>query len=152
MQRFEMTPQSAFQAVPLAGAERVTAFLRKVYGWMFVGLGVTSAVAFAVAGSPALTQAIFGKMFLFFGHIIEDLPDHYPRAFERRFPMADFRIGHDVSAQFDSRRCLFGMGAFAISHAGNLWRVAPLDKAVVPQSLARIFLVVSAPLCKRCAI
>lgn len=73
MQRFEMTPQSAFQAVPIAGAERVTAFLRKVYGWMFVGLGVTSAVAFGVAGSPALTQAIFGNMFLFFGLIIAEL-------------------------------------------------------------------------------
>jgi len=73
MQRFEMTPQSAFQAVPLAGAERVTAFLRKVYGWMFVGLGVTSAAAFAVAGSPALRELIFGHMLLFFGLIIAEL-------------------------------------------------------------------------------
>jgi len=73
MQRFEMTPQSAFQAVPLAGAERVTAFLRKVYGWMFVGLGVTAAVAFAVAGSPALRELIFGNMLLFFGLIIAEL-------------------------------------------------------------------------------
>ena len=28
-----------------ATAERATAFLRVVYGWMFVGLGMTAAVA-----------------------------------------------------------------------------------------------------------
>ena len=31
-----------------AAAERVTAFLRTVYRWMFVGLGVTAAVAYAI--------------------------------------------------------------------------------------------------------
>lgn len=72
MQRFEMTPASAF-AVAAAPAERVTAFLRKVYGWMFVGLGVTAAVAFAVASSPSLIQAIFGNKLLFFGLIIAEL-------------------------------------------------------------------------------
>jgi len=72
MQRFEMTPASAFAAAA-APAERVTAFLRKVYGWMFVGLGVTAAVAFAVASSEKVTQAIFGNKFLFFGLIIAEL-------------------------------------------------------------------------------
>jgi len=72
MQRFEMTPASAFAAAA-APAERVTAFLRKVYGWMFVGLGVTAAVAFAVASSPSLIQSIFGNKFLFFGLIIAEL-------------------------------------------------------------------------------
>ena len=37
-----------------AAAERVTAFLGAVYRWMFVGLGVTAAVAYVLAGSPAL--------------------------------------------------------------------------------------------------
>lgn len=73
MQRFEMTPSSAFETTTVAGAERVTAFLRKVYGWMVVGLGVTAAVAFAVAGSPTLVQAIFGNPILFFGLIIAEL-------------------------------------------------------------------------------
>lgn len=72
MQRFEMTPASAFAAAA-APAERVTAFLRKVYGWMFVGLGVTAAVAFAVVKSERLTQAIFGNKLLFFGLIIAEL-------------------------------------------------------------------------------
>ena len=39
--------------------ERVTAFLSKVYGWMFLGLLVTAGVAFGVASSPALIQIVF---------------------------------------------------------------------------------------------
>jgi hypothetical protein len=66
MDRFEMTPRSAFEAGALTvSADRVTAFLRKVYGWMFVGLGITAATAFAVASSPALISAIFGNWMVF---------------------------------------------------------------------------------------
>ena len=68
-----MTPQSAFSPTATATAERVTAFLRKVYGWMFVGLGVTAAVALGVASSPTLMQAIFGSKILFFGLVIAEL-------------------------------------------------------------------------------
>jgi FtsH-binding integral membrane protein len=66
--QFPMTPQAAFTTTTVAGAERVTAFLRKVYGWMAVGLGITAAVAFGVAasgfgstiaGSPALYWGLF---------------------------------------------------------------------------------------------
>ena len=64
---FSMTPASAFTTTTVAGAERVTAFLRKVYGWMFVGLGTTAAVAYGVAGSPSLVQALFANRLLFFG-------------------------------------------------------------------------------------
>jgi hypothetical protein len=73
MNEFEMTPQTAFSPTAAATAERVTAFLRKVYGWMFVGLGVTAAVALGVAGSPTLLQAIFGNKLLFFGLMIAEL-------------------------------------------------------------------------------
>jgi FtsH-binding integral membrane protein len=41
-----------------AAAERTFAFLRSVYGWMFIGLAVTAMVGAVVAGSPAATQAI----------------------------------------------------------------------------------------------
>ncbi|MGH9316693.1 MAG: Bax inhibitor-1/YccA family protein, partial [Thermoanaerobaculia bacterium] len=64
MERFEMTPSSAFEATSIAGAERVTAFLRKVYGWMFVGLAITALAAFAVAGSQGIQQLIFGNPLL----------------------------------------------------------------------------------------
>ncbi len=59
MTEFEMTPQSAFSPTATATAERVTAFLKKVYGWMFVGLGVTAAVAWVWPGSPSLMQTFF---------------------------------------------------------------------------------------------
>ncbi len=72
MNRFDMTPASAFQPAPLT-AEKVTSFLRSVYGWMFVGLGITAAVALSVASSPALLQAIFANRLLFFGMIIAEL-------------------------------------------------------------------------------
>ena len=70
---FSMTPASAFATTTVAGAERVTAFLRKVYGWMVVGLGITAVVAYAVAGSPALLQTIFANRMLFFGLVIAEL-------------------------------------------------------------------------------
>ena len=56
-----------------AAAERVTSFLRTVYGWMFVGLGVTAAVASAVAGSPAIMQTIQSNPMLFGGALVAEL-------------------------------------------------------------------------------
>ena len=73
MNEFEMTPQSAFSPAAAVTAERITAFLRKVYGWMFVGLGITAAVALAVAGSPTISQALFTNRFLFFGLMLAEL-------------------------------------------------------------------------------
>jgi FtsH-binding integral membrane protein len=49
---------------------RITAFLRKVYGWLFVGLGITTGVAFAVAGSPTLVRAIFGNPILLIAMVV----------------------------------------------------------------------------------
>ncbi len=54
MNEFEMTPQSAFSPSAAATAERVSGFLRKVYGWMFVGLGISTAVAFGILESGAV--------------------------------------------------------------------------------------------------
>ena len=72
MAEFDTTRGSA--ALPgAADAARVGAFLRTVYGWMCAGLGVTAFVAFAVAGSPALVQAIASNQILFFGLIIAEL-------------------------------------------------------------------------------
>ena len=73
MDRFELTPATAFETPLAVGAERVTAFLRKVYGWMFVGLGITTAVAFAVAGSPMLVRAIFGNPILLIALFIGEI-------------------------------------------------------------------------------
>ena len=58
--------------LPYAGtatgvAERVTSFLRVVYGWMFAGLAVTATVAWLVAGTPALVMAIASNRIAFWG-------------------------------------------------------------------------------------
>ena len=54
-------------------AERVSAFLTKVYGWMFIGLGITAAVAYFVASSPGLTAALMANRLVFFALIVIEL-------------------------------------------------------------------------------
>jgi len=39
--------------------ERVSAFLSKVYAWMFLGLLITAGTALVVSSSPALVSTIF---------------------------------------------------------------------------------------------
>ena len=56
-----------------AARERVTAFLRGVYGWMCIGLAVTAGVAVAVSGSESAVQALISNRFLFFGLMIAEL-------------------------------------------------------------------------------
>ena len=63
----------ALGASSTAADERVAAFLRRVYGWMFVGLSVTAAVAMFVASQPGLVQTIAQNRLVFFGLIIAQL-------------------------------------------------------------------------------
>jgi FtsH-binding integral membrane protein len=72
MNEYEMN-RSYGVVSPVAAAERVTAFLRGVYGWMAVGLGITAAVAYVVAGSPAILNALVMNRFLFFGLMLAEL-------------------------------------------------------------------------------
>jgi uncharacterized protein len=58
---------------PVAAAERVTAFLRSVYGWMCVGLALTALVALQVASSPTLLRTLVANQFLFLGLIAAEL-------------------------------------------------------------------------------
>jgi uncharacterized protein len=44
---------------------RITAFLSRVYGWMFLGLLVTAGTAFAVASSPLLIETFILNRILF---------------------------------------------------------------------------------------
>jgi uncharacterized protein len=70
-----MEPVDGTPAFPTstAAAERVTAFLRAVYGWMFVGLAITAFVAYTIAGSPALIGALVSNHFLFLGLFLAQL-------------------------------------------------------------------------------
>ena len=52
---------------------RVNEFIRSVYNWMAIGLGLTGFVAFYVSNSEALLQLIFGNQLIFFGLIIGEL-------------------------------------------------------------------------------
>lgn len=52
---------------------RVTAFLSKVYGWMFLGLLVTAGTAVVVASSPALIETLILNRILFWILIIGQL-------------------------------------------------------------------------------
>ena len=60
-------------ATPEAAAEKVSAFLWKVYAWMCIGLALTAVVAYTVAGTPTLVRAIVGNQILFFGLIVVEL-------------------------------------------------------------------------------
>jgi uncharacterized protein len=72
-----MTPYEAARertfTSPEAAAERVTAFLRSVYGWMAAGLAITAATAMFVATSPTLATTIFENRILFWALIIAQL-------------------------------------------------------------------------------
>jgi FtsH-binding integral membrane protein len=72
MAQFDMRSPSAFPTTAEASAERTSAFLQKVYGWMFIGLAVTAVVAYTIASSPALLQ-LFSNQLLFFGLILAEL-------------------------------------------------------------------------------
>ncbi|MCA1649884.1 MAG: Bax inhibitor-1/YccA family protein [Acidobacteria bacterium] len=67
-----MTPETAF-STPYAADERVSAFMRSVYGWMAAGLAITAGVAYSVAGSPEIVLAIVNNRALFWGLMIAQL-------------------------------------------------------------------------------
>ena len=72
MDAYEARPGYRVES-PIATAERITAFLRGVYGWMCGGLGVTAVVAFMVAGSPSIVMALVRNQILFFGLMAAEL-------------------------------------------------------------------------------
>jgi len=67
-----MTPDAVF-ATPQAAEERVTSFLRSVYGWMCAGLAITALVAWYVASSPTLVQTLVRTPFLALGLLVAQL-------------------------------------------------------------------------------
>jgi FtsH-binding integral membrane protein len=52
---------------------RVNSFVRSVYNWMAIGLGITGVVAYGVANSPVVKEIVFGAPLVFFGLIIAQL-------------------------------------------------------------------------------
>jgi len=72
MTQYDVTPERAF-TTPYAIDERVTLFLRSVYGWMFAGLAITALVAYSVAQSPSAVVAIARNPFAYWGLMIAQL-------------------------------------------------------------------------------
>ncbi|MEO8602097.1 MAG: Bax inhibitor-1/YccA family protein [bacterium] len=68
-----LNTRSEFGVASVAAAERVTTFLRAVYGWMCVGLAVTAVVAYSVASSPAIVETLVTNRLLFFGLMAAEL-------------------------------------------------------------------------------
>jgi hypothetical protein len=64
--------QSSFVTADLRD-ERVTAFLSRVYGWMFAGLLITALTASAVASSPALLEVFILNRLVFWVLIFAQL-------------------------------------------------------------------------------
>ena len=63
-------------AVPLRqtyAEVQVSGFIRSVYNWMAIGLGLTGLIAYAVANSETMISLIFGNPVLFYGLIIGEL-------------------------------------------------------------------------------
>src|SRR5438477_7578899 len=73
MEPYQFRMEAGLPMTSTAAAERVTAFLRLVYGWMAAGLAITALVAAFVASSPALLQVVVGNRIVFFGLIIAEL-------------------------------------------------------------------------------
>ena len=60
-------------AAALPVADRVSAFLSAVYGWMCIGLAITAGTAWMIAQSPAIVGAIAQNRLLFWGLMIAQL-------------------------------------------------------------------------------
>jgi FtsH-binding integral membrane protein len=71
-----MVREAAMDSIVIQKAQvqvRVNSFVRSVYNWMAIGLGITGVVAYGVANSPGVTEVIFGSQLVFFGLIIAQL-------------------------------------------------------------------------------
>lgn len=70
MDPFEITPGSQFSAAAIDASARVSSFLKRVYGWMCVGLAITAVVALAVASDRELINAMMSNRALTWGSLI----------------------------------------------------------------------------------
>lgn len=72
MEPVNRAPAAPFGASSVATSERVTAFLRAVYGWMCAGLGITALVAYAMI-STGLVQTLVSSHLLFLGLFVAQI-------------------------------------------------------------------------------
>jgi FtsH-binding integral membrane protein len=73
---FQLVLEDTMDSIMIQKAQvqvRVNSFVRSVYNWMAIGLGITGVVAYGVANSPGVRQIVFGSPIVFFGLIIAQL-------------------------------------------------------------------------------
>ncbi len=68
-----MFGQRMMPMAPTDAVERISGFLRAVYGWMCLGLGLTAVVAFQVANTPAVIDRLMSNQLLYVGLILAEL-------------------------------------------------------------------------------
>jgi len=68
-----MSGQWTMPTAPAGSVERVAGFLRAVYGWMCIGLGLTALVAFQVANTPAIVSRLMSNQLLYVGLMLAEL-------------------------------------------------------------------------------
>ena len=72
MDPINRTPAAPFGTATVATAERVTTFLRAVYGWMCAGLAITALVAYSIA-STGMAQVLVSNSLLFLGLFVAQI-------------------------------------------------------------------------------
>jgi FtsH-binding integral membrane protein len=107
-----------------AAAERVSAFLWKVYAWMAIGLGITAAVAYGVVSSPELLRALALNRFVFFALII-----------------AELGLVFFISARADRLAPTTASGLFALYSALNGVTLSVILVVYTGESIATTFLI-----------
>jgi FtsH-binding integral membrane protein len=107
-----------------AAAERVSAFLWKVYAWMAIGLGLTAVVAYTIASSPEMLQALVLNRLVFFALVI-----------------AELGLVFFISARADRLAPATASGLFALYSAFNGVTLSVVLMAYTGESVAGTFVV-----------
>ena len=107
-----------------AAAERVSAFLWKVYAWMAIGLGITAVVAYGVVSSPDILKALVLNRIMFFGLII-----------------AELGLVFYISARADRLTPQMAAGLFALYSALNGVTLSVVLIAYTGESVATTFMI-----------
>jgi FtsH-binding integral membrane protein len=107
-----------------AAAERVSAFLWKVYAWMAIGLGITAVVAYGVASSPEMLRALALNRLVFFALII-----------------AELGLVFFISARADRLAPPMASGLFALYSALNGVTLSVILIAYTGESVATTFMI-----------
>ena len=107
-----------------AAAERVSAFLWKVYAWMAIGLGITAVVAYSVASSPEMLRALALNRIVFFALVI-----------------AELGLVFFISARADQMTPAMASGLFALYSALNGVTLSVILIVYTGESIATTFLI-----------